>query len=310
MNLCIRNFGLCLIKELTLPVLLLSYGFVIFASAGVSANSNSAISIYPHASLEYQKINSGDEHRFLLSTPKRISNTLQIEKEVLLSGERNNLLLKVKAAGSSKGAFLYYQQLLIDSGEVSYSCEERACGSSNYWANSIFNESKLYGRDSEQYYLAGRLREKGQDYYVSVYIAKNGRKQQYIYLSYVLDKSQKSDVENTINAKSANQLRLWQQGITFEKPYLKDEQLAFIKQTLAGNKSLSLWLVGFADMSEGKKVTDAMNASEKALNIVREEISRQLNLSDERIKVKNIGPFDLKPKKYVAATWFRLYLLQ
>jgi len=307
MNLCIRNFVSYLTQGFAWLALLLNLGVVTQASADTSVRFNSAIALYPHASLEYQKFNSGEEHRFLLSTPKRISNTLNIEKEVLLSGKRNNLLLKVKAAGTSKDAFLYYQKLLLEQGEVSYSCEERACGSSNYWANSIFNESKLYGRDSEQYYLAGRLSVNQQNYFVSVYIVKNGRKQQFIYLSYILDITPVSDIEND---KQADQLRKWQKGVPFERPYLDDEQLAFLSQALDSNKSLSLWVVGFADISEGQKVTDAITVSEKALNTFSVEINRQLNLDAGRVMVKNIGPFDLKPENYAATTWFRLYLLQ
>jgi len=283
---------------------------VLYITFNATGGFASAIPLYSHTSLEYQKINQAEEHRFLLSTPKRISNTLNIEKEVQLAGDRSNLLLKIKPTGNSKDAYLFYKGLIGESGQVSYSCEERACGSSNYWANSIFNESKLYGRDSEQYYLAGHLNLKGQNYFVSVYVVKNGRKQQYIYLSYILDKAKKIDLAATEAVKNINQLRLWQQGVSYEKPSLSVEQLAFIKQTLDSNKSLSLWLAGFSENRDGQKVMDVMNASEKALSALRIEISRQLNISAERIMVKNIGPFGHKPEGYTATTWFRIYLLQ
>jgi|GEM_PF-1575384 len=283
--------------------------FVLYITFNASVVFASAIPLYSHANLEYQKISQAQEHQFLLSTPKRISNTLNIEKEVLLAGDRSNLLLKIKPTGSSKEAYLFYKGLIGERGQVSYSCEERACGSSNYWANSIFNESKLYGRDSEQYYLAGRLNIKGQHYFVSVYIVKNGRKQQYIYLSYVLYESQKPDV-TTQGAKQMSQLRLWQQGVSFEKPDLDNKQLPFLMQTMESNPSLSLWVVGYAEVAENQKVVDVMNTSEKAVNAFSVEIGRQLNVSAERIIIINIGPFDQKPEGYTAATWSRIYLLQ
>ena len=307
MNLCIRNLRWNVTQRIALSVFLLIYGVSSLAFAAGSTSSDSAISLYSHANLEYHKTSSGEEHRFLLSTPKRISNTLNIEKELLLSGDRNNLLLKVKATGTRKGAFLYYQNLLLENGEVSYSCEERACGSSNYWANSIFKESKLYGRDSEQYYLAGRLSVNDQNYFMSVYIVKNGRKQLYIYLSYVLDRAQASGVESV---KQADQLRQWQQGVPFEKLSLDEEQLLFIKQELDSNSSLSLWVVGSAEMLDGQKVADTMSLSEKALNVFKIEISRQLDINSDRIMVKNLGPFGHNLEGYSSSTWFRIYLLQ
>jgi hypothetical protein len=40
---------------------------------------------------------------------------------------------------------IYYQKLLSEQGEVSYLCEERACGSSNYWANNILMKANYTG---------------------------------------------------------------------------------------------------------------------------------------------------------------------
>jgi hypothetical protein len=107
-----------------------------------------------------------------------------------------------------------------------------------------------------------------------------------------------------------NQLRLWQQGISFENPYLDDKQLPFLMQTMESDPSLSLWVIGYAEIGENQKVADVMKISEKAVNAFRIEISRQLNISAERIIIKNIGPFGQKPEGNTAATWFQLYLLQ
>jgi len=311
MNFCIRNLGVLVVQGFSKFVFLLTFALPSIAFAVASFDSNAVIPAYSHASLESQQTNVDEEHQFLLSTPKRISNTLSIEQEVLLSGERHDLLLKIKTTGSSKEAFIFYQELFVEQGAISYSCEERACGSSNYWANSIFNESKLYGRDSEQYYLAGHLSVQEQSYFVSVYIVMNGRKQQYIYLSYILlDETQKSGMLKAEDTKQMNQLHLWQQGISFEKPSLSVEQLAFIKQALNSNQDLSLWLVGFTEILEGQKVMDALNTSKKAVNAFHIELGRQLNVSAERIIIKNIGPFDHKPEGYTEATWSRIYLLQ
>ena len=190
------NFILFCTRGLTLPIVFLLYFFSALVSADTAVTSNAIIPLYSHVSEEYQKLSSGDEHQFLLSTPERISNTLSIEKEVVLAGERHDLLLNITARGTSKAAWLFYQKLFAQQGEVLYSCEERACGSSSYWANSIFNEGKLYGRDGDQYYLVGRLRVNEKNYFVSVYIVQNGRRQGYIYLSYVLDQAEEPGVAN------------------------------------------------------------------------------------------------------------------
>ena len=289
--------------------LLLACGFVSLVSA---KSSDFAIPLYSQANIEYQRLSAGDEHQFLLSTPKRINNSLTIEKELLLNGVRNNLLLQIKSSGSSKDAFKFYRELLLEQGGVSYLCEERACGSSNYWANSIFNESKLYGRDSQQYYLAGRLNGDNQSYFVSAYIVKNGRKQQYIYLSYVPVKSQptsaKTDQQST--EQQSTEQQLWEQGVLIESPLLNEHQLTFIKDALLNDDDLSLWVLGFSDMLQEQNVKDAISLSDKALKSFKQDVSRQLSVDTDRIMVKNIGPFSKKPENYTLSTWYQLYLLK
>jgi hypothetical protein len=302
MNLCIRNFIL----------FICFFSGLVLADSDVlsgSVSSKSGISLYPHASVEYHKVSSGDEHQFLLSTPTRINNSLSIEKEALLSGDRNNILLRVKSSGSRVAAYSYYKQLFVGQGEVLYSCEERACGTSNYWANTIFNERKLYGRDSDQYYLAGRLKYGGVNYFLTVYIAKNGQKQEYIYLSYVLDNSKETKPFFNEVTSGLNSLESWQQGVPYINGALEDEQIAFMKQALRRDKYLSVWIVGLTNISEGQNILDEMNATDKFLSTFRAEVSQQLNINTDRIKVKNIKLIDIMEEKGQTGAQFKIYLL-
>ena len=299
MSFCMRN----VIRRFVL-IIALFYAVVQAASASPF--------LYMEASLEYQKESEQKAHSFLLSTPKRISNTLQIEHKESLTGERHDLLLRIKATGTPQAAFVYYQKLFAVHGKLSYSCEERACGSSNYWANDIFHESKLYGRDSEQYYLAGRLKIEEQGYFASVYIVTNGRKQHYIYLSYILDEGDKTGPEEVDDkdALQAQDLSLWQQGVFLAKPMLNTQQLAFLKNILAQDNRLSLWLMAYTDNIKGQKVLDASLVSKKALDDFSDEMTQILNIRADRLNKKNIGPFGDKPKELHSNIWFRLFLKQ
>ena len=292
----------------TLCIFLLAWVGTIHADDEAAVEA-SQVPLYSHATVEYLKKSEGGEHQFLFSTPKRINNSLYIENELLLSGERHDLLLKLKITGTLKDAFNYYKNLIASKGKLAYLCEERACGGSNYWANDIFNESKLYGRDSEQYYLAGRIRLDGKDYVLSAYVVQNGRRQHYIYLSYIKDTTQKLRVENPLGLEQSAQLKVWEQGVYFEKPELSDEQIAFITQALNDNKSLKLWLASYRVLPKAHTVPELMGKSEQALTQFKAILAKQLNIDEGRVKTKNVGPFYNQSDNQSAVEWFRIYLL-
>lgn len=187
MNFYIVKYQRIVAHGLTSLLFIISLAYSGLVSAGAEVSSGDKAVLYPNASVEYKELRVSEVHQFLISTPKRISNALQIEDEVVIAGERTDILLAISSRGNTKKAFLFYQDLFNQKGEVIYSCLERACGSSSYWANTIYKENKLYGRDGDQYYVAGRLMVGGQKYFVSAYVVQNGRRQGYIYLSYILD---------------------------------------------------------------------------------------------------------------------------
>jgi len=265
---------------------------------------------YANSNVEKIQKRKGEAHQFLLSTPKRISNTLNIEDAVFLAGERTDLLLKIDQLGSSQQAFYFYQALLLKQGEILYQCEQRACGSSNYWANKIFNESKLYGRDSEQYYLAGRLKSEEKNYFLSIYVVKNGRKQQYIYLRYIPEIKQALAGDIVDDNKDRYQLKTWQTGVFFKDAQLKENDIAFIQQSLKEDQALKLWVLSYAALSSMQSASQVLNASQIQLKGFSEGIVDKLKVDSRRVMQKNIGPFADKPSDFSGSTWFKLYLLK
>jgi len=263
---------------------------------------------YANSNVEKIQKRKGEAHQFLLSTPKRISNTLNIEDAVFLAGERTDLLLKIDQLGSSQQAFYFYQALLLKQGEILYQCEQRACGSSNYWANKIFNESKLYGRDSEQYYLAGRLNSEEKSYFLSIYVVKNGRKQQYIYLRYIPEIKRDLKGDSVTDSEGRDQLKSWQSGVIFKDAHLNEADIAFIQQSLKDDLALKLWVLSYTAPLNMQSASKALSASKIQLKGFSESIIDMLKVDPKRIMQKNIGPFVDPPDGFSGSTWFKLYL--
>jgi len=160
--------------------------FLVLCLLSLTAQAEqSVIPMFPRGEIQYQELLTGGEHAFLLSTPKRISNALSIESEQRVKGDRRNILFRIDEGANSEKAFRFYQRYFSQHGEALYQCEQRACGNSNYWANRIFGERKLLGRDSNQYYIVGKVAVGSDMYWLSVYSVVNGRKQHFVYLSTV-----------------------------------------------------------------------------------------------------------------------------
>lgn len=61
-----------------------------------------------------------------------------------------------------------------------FTCEARACGSSVQWANRIFQERMLYGRQESQRYRAWRIERGGSEYRLLVYGSARTTDRQYL----------------------------------------------------------------------------------------------------------------------------------
>lgn len=247
------------------------------------------------AEQEYLKSIDDEFHQVLLSSPKRINNTLTIESDRKLTGTKQNLLVRVNGAGTSKDAFMYYRDLVLDSGEVLYKCEERACGSSNYWANTILNERKLYGRDSEQYYLAGTVTSDGAEYWVSIYAVKNGRKQHYLLLTSI----------KVAPTKQSEVLH----GLVLDSPILTSGQVDILKDQLAANPQFVVLLTSLMAPDIGTSKSKVMKELEMAVSGFAKTLSDKYAINSERIKTNVVLGSVPTTSNDVAKIYYQLHLL-
>lgn len=138
---------------------------------------------YPGSKLEKVEREDVANRTVYLSAPKRVSNELRFEQLKTVSTELEARLLRLSDTSSIDAVYDFYKRTLSERGEVVFSCEHRACGTSTNWANKIFEIAKLTGRDDNQFYVAGTALVEGQSAWVSAYIVRNGRRQNYVYLS-------------------------------------------------------------------------------------------------------------------------------
>lgn len=116
------------------------------------------------------------DYRLVLSAANKANNQLSIEALYNLEVEGRRKLYQLSNDDDLEFVF----NRIVDSFAVQalYRCDGRACGSSNLWANSIFRESRLYGRDKRQHYWVGRNAEQ----LMLLYCVQRGNKRNFCLL--------------------------------------------------------------------------------------------------------------------------------
>lgn len=122
--------------------------------------------------------NPGEESRVITSQVSEVRDRLRYADALSVPGTGVERLLEVPSRYSPEAVLEHYrEQLRARDARILFDCEGRACGRSATWANRVFGESRLYGRDGEQAYLVGAWRDdQNRLRLLSVYIVRRGNR--------------------------------------------------------------------------------------------------------------------------------------
>ena len=164
---------------------------MLVAAASVAAQSSAILTSYAYSHEMLSSELQDDDYRLVLGAMEKINGQWRPEREQRLAGQlqRKTLTLN-EGRGAAEGYEFYRQQLLQRGARELFSCEARACGSSNSWANNIFRIKQLYGRDQQQFYSAFELPvSRGMVRYVALYSVTRGNKRSLIQIDSLLSRS-------------------------------------------------------------------------------------------------------------------------
>lgn len=191
----------------------------------------------PSTALQHDK-QSNDNYRLVLSSLSRVQATTVPEHEVRLKGELERKTWSIEKQFQLNDVINHFAPQ-FDGLRTLYECKALDCGSNNFWANSIFQNARLVGRDKFQYYRVALKQDAGQSQIYVLYIIERGTKQIMVNLD-ILSSPQRFNL--ALNSAS------------------------YIRQQL---KSPSGWLAGFITQNnqlntEGSKaLLDVLNALPK-----------------------------------------------
>lgn len=265
---------------------------LVFSSQVVSEEVLSETFLMYNAQIEYQEQISGEAHQIVLSTPKRINNELSIEKETRVDGVLHTVLSKLSSATTLNEAFRYYETLIHDSGSLLFQCQQRACGVSSYWANNVFDERRLSGRDSDHYYLAGSINFSGQAYWVSVYLVSNALRQNLVYVNYI---------------QQAEADKEWQNG-SLVPANISDRWLKPLATDMKEQADSILYLALYSQFGRQSRLSQVAQEADVQFVKVKEILVQKLGVKPNKIQKHFVGPFHTQVGSSDAKIWTRLFV--
>ena len=246
--------------------LLFTVSTVVWASQGPISVVNPG----PLAKLDKELQQQTNDYRLALGAAVKINRTIRLGNEMRLTGELSRVTWEYpKSHEPSEALESVREQLLSAGAELLFECEGRDCGASNIWANDLFQNPALYGRDDFQRYVALQLNG---DFY-AIYANRRGNQRVYLHIDQI---KQGSDTTAWINLLSE---RGW-----VKLPDLKEPTINQLSQMLKSSQA-AIRLVGH---QAGLDQTLAQRESEAMVKQLAEKLIAA-GVSKDAIETYGIG---------------------
>ncbi|WP_225314953.1 DUF4892 domain-containing protein [Marinobacter confluentis] len=205
--------------------------------------------------------------RLVLFSPVReVNNEIRSASLARLPVKGEGQLFRIlDGANREEARDHYLSQLQARGAQVLFECSGRGCGRSNVWANQIFGQSTLYGRDENQDYLvAGSIDENGRPSLTLVYTVTRGNQREYVWVEQL-----ETPPGTSIPGLGAGSARIkgpvlvpWEGSITFSFEWSATDRR--LVNDWAGAEGARVVLVAYSELKENESFEDAMSRAEKA----------------------------------------------
>lgn len=211
---------------------LLSLNFL--GSASVQAASIEALELvdFPRAELVEESISKDSEYRLVLSELKRKEAKTSGEVERLINGDVTRQFWQLSVNHEVEQVLEHFLSQWEDA-QVMYRCSGLDCGSSNFWANKIFMNAKLYGRDANQAYVVAMVPGKINRIFV-LYAVQRSKQKLYFNLDEITtsDAVTEEDVERQQLIDALQQESGWLSGMVSVDGRIDEKQSSVLINTL------------------------------------------------------------------------------
>lgn len=230
-------------------------------------------------------------HLVLFSPVREINNEIRSESLARLPVTGEGRLYRIARDSSREEARDHYLGLLRQrNAQILFECSSIRCGRSNVWANQIFNQAVLYGRDATQDYLvAGTVAEDGSRWLTLVYTVTRGNLREYVWVEHLKVESGAkipgfgigtSRVEGPIIVP-------WQGGMTYRFDWQATDRRRVTD--LAREEGTVVVLVGYSVLETDESFAESIERARLATESLAEVLSKT-GVSRNQQEIIVVGP--------------------
>lgn len=262
--------------------------FMVLVSPSVMA---APIEPFGRATVEAERRIESPSHRILLSAVREVNDEIRSESMISPEVEGIGQLLQVNRDASRASARRYYlDELDKRNAVILYRCSGRDCGRSNVWANQIFNDATLYGRDINQDYVAAAYKDSdGVLHLVLVYTVTRGNQREYVWVEQLT-----TGADAVVPGFSTGSARIrgpvivpWSGGVTFQFQYSAAARRQL--QEWSAEPGSRVLLNSFTVLQEDQALADAMDQARRAADSLITLLGKS-GVSREQVVPVIIGP--------------------
>lgn len=246
---------------------------------------------FPLSTLEEEYSIRAASHRVMLSAIREVGDEVRAERAIRLAVDGTGRLYLLDPDAARRDARAWYlEQLQARNATILFQCEGRECGRSNVWANQVFDQASLYGRDANQEYLVATLEdEDGQRWLVALYTVTRGNRRDHLWLEEL-----KLSDDAALPGSGASRGRIagpvivpWEGHFTVRFDWGVETRRLI--DSMAEVEGSQVVIAAFAGLEEGESVEASIARAERAAATMSDLLDRS-GISRSRHLVRGIGP--------------------
>ncbi|PCJ28690.1 MAG: hypothetical protein COA96_00470 [SAR86 cluster bacterium] len=159
--------------------------FAQLQSSNGNFSDHTLINRFPESEIINRELQADVNYRLILGSLQRRRGEVTTENFERVRADVSKITYEISSEYTAGDVHQFFvDQLSSKNYTEMYSCQGRACGSSNFWANDIFGNRMLYGPERNQYYLVMNANT-DPDAYIALYIITRGNRKTYAYLEII-----------------------------------------------------------------------------------------------------------------------------
>ena len=261
------------------------------SKSGVAQSLAQPPEAFPASALESTRTIQSPGHLVLFSPVREIRGEIRSDIMARLPADGIGQLYELSRDANRSAARRHYQRALQERDAVTlYDCSGVECGRSNVWANQVFEQARLLGRDSDQDYLvAVSADDSGQRWLTSIYTVTRGNLREYVWVEHL---AIGADVQIPGYGDQSDRvlgpiLVPWEGSLTYRFDWTTTERRRLNDWAAVDNAEVVL--AGFSELGTDTSFDEAIARAEAALGAMS-ELLQKTGVRGDQIRTVPVGP--------------------